>query len=101
MLAWLWHWIEVHTGTVNESGPYYAWFSGFGSDLGEGTIFASIWMIYRQHKCKTCPRIAKHRVEGTSYKTCHKHSTKAHHEFLHRHHEERHPDQHEFLNDRG
>lgn len=25
-----WWWVEVHTGTVNEGGPYYGWWSGFG-----------------------------------------------------------------------
>jgi hypothetical protein len=29
------HWLEVHTGTVNEPGPYYGFWSGFGSDLEE------------------------------------------------------------------
>jgi hypothetical protein len=26
------HWPAVHTGTVNEPGPYYGFWSGFGSD---------------------------------------------------------------------
>jgi hypothetical protein len=26
------HWLAVHTGTVNEPGPYYGFWSGFGSD---------------------------------------------------------------------
>ena len=98
MLTWLWHWIEIHTGTVNESGPYYGFWSGFGSDLGEVTLIASAWVLYRQHKCKTCPRIAKHPVEGTPYKTCHRHATEAHHATLHAHHAEKHPDQHALLN---
>jgi len=29
------HWLAVHTGTVNEPGPYYGFWSGFGSDLAE------------------------------------------------------------------
>jgi hypothetical protein len=29
------HWLAVHTGTVNEPGPYYGFWSGFGSNLTE------------------------------------------------------------------
>jgi hypothetical protein len=29
------HWFQVHTGTINEPGPYYGFWSGFGSDLEE------------------------------------------------------------------
>jgi hypothetical protein len=27
------YWLQVHTGTINEAGPYYGFWSGFGSDL--------------------------------------------------------------------
>lgn len=71
-MNWLWHWIEIHTGTVNESGPYYGFFSGFGSDLGEVTILGVIVTGYRHVNChsKGCFRIARHPVEGTPYKVC-------------------------------
>ena len=32
------HWLQVHTGTVNEPGPYYGFWSGFGSDIAEFSI---------------------------------------------------------------
>src|SRR3954467_10579080 len=37
---WLLHvphlgnWLQVHLGIVDEAGPYYGFWSGFGSDLG-------------------------------------------------------------------
>jgi hypothetical protein len=69
------HWLAIHTGTLNEGGPYYGFFSGFGSDLGEVTIIGGAYMIYRKHNCHVdrCWRIAKHPVEGTPYVVCRKH----------------------------
>jgi hypothetical protein len=49
------HWIQVHTGTVNEPGPYYGFWSGFGSDLEEfgilGAIGAGIYSLVRKFNC--------------------------------------------------
>jgi hypothetical protein len=69
---WLLHWLAVHTGTVNESGPYYGFWSGFGSDLGEVTLIGAVVAGYRHSNCHTrhCWRIARHPVEGTPYKVC-------------------------------
>lgn len=94
------HWLAVHTGTVNEGGPYYGFFSGFGSDLGEVTIIGAIIATFKHHNCgvKRCWRIGKIPVEGTPHKTCHKHSTVAHHKTLHERHGREHPEQHELLN---
>ena len=94
------HWLAVHTGTVNESGPFYGFWSGFGSDLGELTIVGAIIGTYKHHNCgtKRCWRIGKTPVEGTPYKTCHKHSTVEHHKRLHTTHAEDHPEQHALLN---
>jgi hypothetical protein len=36
------HWLQVHTGTINEPGPYYGFWSGFGSDLEEFAILGAI-----------------------------------------------------------
>lgn len=70
----LWHWVEVHTGTVNEAGPYYGFFSGFGSDVGEVTLFFGIAAAYRHHNChvKGCLFLGKP-VTGTPYVACPKH----------------------------
>jgi hypothetical protein len=80
-LAWLllwWptiqpHWLAVHTGTVNEAGPYYGFFSGFGSDIGEVTILGGVITIYRGHNCHTkgCWRVGVH-TTPTGYKLCKK-----------------------------
>lgn len=67
-------WWSAHTGTANESGPYYGFFSGFGSDLGEVTLVAGLFAFFRHSNChvKGCLRFGKP-VEGTPYRACHKH----------------------------
>ena len=68
------HWFEVHSGTVNESGPYYGFWSGFGSDLGEATLVAGLFALWRHHSChvRGCPRLGR-QVAGTPYVACPKH----------------------------
>ena len=70
------HWLAVHTGTVGESGPYYGFWSGFGSDLGEVTLITTVGLgVYtgvRRANCHTkgCWRIGHHPLEGTPYHLC-------------------------------
>lgn len=73
----VWWWAEVHTGTVNESGPWYGFFSGFGSDLSEVAILGAVLGAYRKHNCheKGCPRIGRHVVDGTPW--CNRHHEQA------------------------
>ncbi len=66
--------------------PYYGFWSGFGSDLGEATLVAAVVAGavtgYRKINChsKGCPRIGHFELEvkhndtdpGTKYKLCHK-----------------------------
>lgn len=68
------HWFEVHSGTSNESGVYYAFWSGFGSDVGEATLFVGIVATWRHHNChvKGCPRIGRP-IPGTPYIACPRH----------------------------
>lgn len=73
------YWAQVHTGTVNEPGPYYGFFSGFGSDLGEVvliggvvTIVLGAWHKLNCHNEK-CYRIGIHHVAGGQYVVCRKH----------------------------
>jgi hypothetical protein len=51
------HWLQVHTGTVNEPGPYYGFWSGFGSDLEEfgilGAIATGIYQLVKKYNCHT------------------------------------------------
>jgi hypothetical protein len=71
------HWLAIHTGTDNEPGPYYGFWSGFGSDIGEGAIIVGIIGVYRHHNChvKRCARLAKHEytMDGVTYRLCRKH----------------------------
>lgn len=95
-------WLEVHTGTVNESGPFYGFFSGFGSDLSEIVLIAGAFTLYRHHNCAVprCPRIAhkKFEVKGTHQRTCRKHATPYWHALLLKQYKEDYPEQHKLLN---
>jgi hypothetical protein len=54
----------------------------------------------RKFNCKEkrCPRIGKHTVDGTTYKTCSKHATREVHDRLKARHAEERPEQHALLN---
>ena len=73
-MGWLLHWLAVHTGTINETGPYYGFLSGAGSDIGELAVIGALVGIYRKHMCevKGCPRIARHESAG-GHHVCRKH----------------------------
>jgi hypothetical protein len=75
VLAAPWHWVEVHTGTVNESGPYYGFWSGFGANFGELAIITGVYAVIRKHNChvKGCRALRTHQVVGTPYIACNKH----------------------------
>lgn len=90
----IWHWFLIVTGSNNVSGSWYGFWSGFAGDL---TIFAAIIIWYKRNKCKSCWRLAYHKVRGTHYKTCHKHATIAHHAKIRSGHAEQYPEQHKFL----
>ena len=68
------HWLAVHTGTVNEPGPYYGFWSGFGSDIGEIALIGAVLGIFRKHNCevKGCWRLARHET-AAGHKVCRKH----------------------------
>jgi hypothetical protein len=72
-MGWLLHWLAVHTGTVNEPGPYYGFWSGFGSDLGEVALLGAVLGAYRKHNCHEprCWRMGRHIVDGTPW--CNRH----------------------------
>ena len=69
------YWLQLHTGTINESGPYYGFFSGFGSDLGEYVIVTSIlgglYHAVKKSNCHThgCVRIGSYPTPD-GYKVC-------------------------------
>jgi hypothetical protein len=68
------NWMWVHTGTGNEPGSYYGFWSGFGSDLGEYVIIvgliSGIYHAAKKSNCHThgCWRIGSHPVGD--YKVC-------------------------------
>lgn len=96
----LFHWFLTVTGSNNTSGTWYGFWSGFGSDLTEFALLGTVIGLFRHHNChvKGCFRIGHHPVEGTNYKTCHKHLTKEDHDKLSIHHAKHHPEQHKMLN---
>jgi hypothetical protein len=57
VIGWLLHWLGIDTTT----GPFYAFWSGFGSDLGELAIVGALW---HHLNCREphCWRIARHRT---------------------------------------
>jgi hypothetical protein len=73
------HWLGVHTGTVNESGPYYGFWSGFGSDLAEFSILGAIgtgaYQLVRKYNCHVsgCWRIGSHPAAGGQFMLCYRH----------------------------
>jgi hypothetical protein len=107
-VGWLLHWLAVHTGTVNEPGPYYGFWSGFGSDLGEitliGVILGALGTWYRRNNCHIdrCRRLSHRQVSGldehgqpVTFHVCRRHHPapapaaedvrRAHHAARHRH----------------
>src|SRR5712692_2282358 len=73
------YWLQVHTGTVNEAGPYYGFWSGFGSDIAEVTILGGLIAVYKKHNChqRWCWRMGHHAladpVTGLTYNLCRRH----------------------------
>jgi hypothetical protein len=93
------HWLQVHTGTVNEPGPYYGFWSGFGSDLEEfgvlGAIGAGIYSLVRKFNCHEpgCWRLGNHPAVGGQFNLCYRHhpdlkGSKPTHELIERLHRE-------------
>jgi hypothetical protein len=97
------HWLGVHTGATNESGPYYGFWSGFGSDLAEfgilGAIGTGIYQLVKKYNCHNpgCWRVGTHPAAGGDFLLCYRHhpdyhGTKPTHDLIvrmHREHAER------------
>jgi hypothetical protein len=73
------HWLAVHTGTVDESGPYYGFWSGFGSDIAEfgilGGIAAAAYQLFKKYNCHEpgCWRVGTHPAAGGQFVLCYRH----------------------------
>lgn len=64
-MTWLLHLI----GVDNEAGRWYAFWSGFGSDISELAIVGAVVGGYKKHNChqRRCWRIGRHVVDGSPY----------------------------------
>jgi hypothetical protein len=73
------HWLAVHTGTVNEPGPYYGFWSGFGSDIAEfgivGAIATAAYQLVKKFNCHEpgCWRVGNHEAAGGQFYLCYRH----------------------------
>jgi hypothetical protein len=73
------HWLQVHTGTVNEPGPYYGFWSGFGSDLTEfgviGAVGTAAYQLFKKYNCHQprCWRVGTHPAAGGDFSLCYRH----------------------------
>lgn len=63
-----------HAFGIGGSGPYYGFWSGAGSDIGELAILTGVLTMVRHHNChvKGCWRLGRG-VAGTPYIACHVH----------------------------
>lgn len=66
-----------YLGIINVNGRWYAFWSGFGSDIQEFGIFGLIFLTWKRHNCHEthCFRIGRHELTKDGHKTlfCHKH----------------------------
>jgi len=73
------HWLAVHTGTVNEPGPYYGFWSGFGSDIAEfgilGAIATGVYQTVKKYNCHEpgCWRVGTHPAAAGQFLLCYRH----------------------------
>ena len=93
------HWLEVHTGINNEPGPYYGFWSGFGSGLTEfgviGAIATAAYQLFKKYNCHEpgCWRVGAHEAAGGQFSLCYRHhpdfqGRKPTHELIERLHRE-------------
>jgi hypothetical protein len=75
MLNWLGHIL----GLDNLTGPWYGFWSGAGSDIGEFAMFGALVGLLRKYNCETrsCWRLGRHPLvdteKGTTHHLCAKH----------------------------
>lgn len=90
MIQFVLHWLAVHLGIVNESGPYYGFWSGSGSDIGELALLGGVFGLYWHHTCHTdgCYWPGRHpaNIAGRDVKLCKRCLRRAGHEVLTRAH---------------
>jgi hypothetical protein len=74
-MGWLLHLL----GVDNETGRWYAFWSGAGSDAGELAIIGGLVSVFRQHNCevKGCRRLGRHRT-AAGHRVCRRHHPDGH-----------------------
>jgi hypothetical protein len=62
-------WLAHLLGIDNEAGRWYAFWSGFGSDMSEVTLIGLAFGAYHRHNChqRRCWRIGRHTVGGSPW----------------------------------
>ena len=70
-MSWLGHIL----GLDDLSGPWYGFWSGFGSDVSELALLGALVGLLRKHNChvKGCWRVGRHAVDGTAWVVCARH----------------------------
>src|SRR5262249_19315028 len=92
-------WLAVHLGTDDLSGPWYGFWSGFGSDLAElgiiGAIATGVYQLVRKYNCHEpgCWRVGTHPAADGQFLLCYRHhpdfnGKKPTHEVIERMHRE-------------
>lgn len=70
------HWLLHFLGMDNLSGPFYGFWSGSGSDVGEIAIIGGMVTLVRKHNCHTrgCWRVGRFpAIEGGGWGYCRRH----------------------------
>jgi hypothetical protein len=78
-MLWLLHWLAVHSGTVDEPGPYYGFWSGIGSDIGELALVGGMATLVRHRNCEVhgCWRLGRHQT-AAGHRVCRRHHPAGH-----------------------
>lgn len=76
-MCWLLHFLD-RFGITDSSNRWGAFWSGFGSDVGEFALFGTAVAFWRKHTChvdspRFCWRWGAHPVAGTPLRACKKH----------------------------
>ena len=78
------YWFLHYTGISNEAGPWYGFWSGFGSDIGELAILGGLVTVVRHWNCCVpgCWRLG-HPDPEHGHPACRHHHSRRDHPALH------------------
>src|SRR3954452_5883566 len=83
--VWLVHvphlgnWLQVHLGIIDEAGPCYGFWSGFGSDPVETSVLGApataVSQLWKKFKCHEpgCWGFGNHPAAGGQFMLCYRH----------------------------